>query len=96
MRVTTTGQLYPCLGGGERVDLRAALRSGDDAALDEAKDWQWYRHELLHGQIGRRFNLPTEINADDIEATFRNGELTLVLPKAEEVKPRSIEVKAVK
>ncbi len=39
MRVTTTGQLYPCLGGGERVDLRAALRQGDDnAALDAAMD----------------------------------------------------------
>ena len=81
------------INDGELV-IKADLRS--DAALDEAKDWQWYRHELLHGQIGRRLNLPTEINADDIEATFRNGELTLVLPKAEEVKPRSIEVKAVK
>ncbi|MFL0357078.1 GTP 3',8-cyclase MoaA [Erythrobacter sp. GH1-10] len=29
LRVTATGQLYPCLGGSERVDLRAALRSGD-------------------------------------------------------------------
>lgn len=39
MRVTTTGQLYPCLGGGERVDLRAALREdGSDAALDAAMD----------------------------------------------------------
>ncbi|MFU7527935.1 GTP 3',8-cyclase MoaA [Qipengyuania sp. ASV99] len=28
LRVTATGQLYPCLGGSERVDLRAALRSG--------------------------------------------------------------------
>ena len=39
IRVTTTGQLYPCLGGGERVDLRAALRSdGSEAALDAALD----------------------------------------------------------
>lgn len=39
VRVTATGQLYPCLGGGERVDLRAALRSGDpDAALADALD----------------------------------------------------------
>ena len=39
IRVTTTGQLYPCLGGGERVDLRAALRSDDpDAALGAALD----------------------------------------------------------
>lgn len=41
LRVTATGQLYPCLGGGEQVDLRAALRSdapeaGLAAALDEA------------------------------------------------------------
>ena len=39
VRVTTTGQLYPCLGGGERVDLRAALRNGGgDAGLQEAMD----------------------------------------------------------
>ena len=48
MRVTTTGKLYPCLGGGEEVDLRAALRSpgGDalDAALDEALAIKPERH----------------------------------------------------
>ncbi len=39
IRVTTTGQLYPCLGGGERVDLRAALRSDSpEARLEEALD----------------------------------------------------------
>jgi GTP 3',8-cyclase len=39
VRVTTTGQLYPCLGGGEMVDLRAALRSDEpDKALDMALD----------------------------------------------------------
>lgn len=41
IRVTATGQLYPCLGGIEQVDLRAALRSAEpesalNAALDEA------------------------------------------------------------
>ena len=39
LRVTAAGQLYPCLGGAERVDLRAALRSGEsEAALDRALD----------------------------------------------------------
>jgi GTP 3',8-cyclase len=39
IRVTATGQLYPCLGGTEQVDLRAALRSGDpDRALADALD----------------------------------------------------------
>lgn len=39
VRVTATGQLFPCLGGSEQVDLRSALRSCDpDGALDRALD----------------------------------------------------------
>lgn len=39
IRVTATGQLFACLGGNERVDLRTALRSADpEAALGEALD----------------------------------------------------------
>ncbi|MCB2088477.1 MAG: GTP 3',8-cyclase MoaA [Sphingomonadaceae bacterium] len=56
IRVTTTGQLYPCLGGGEMVDLRGALRSDDPerqlaAALDEAMRIKPERH---HFEIDRR------------------------------------------
>jgi HSP20 family protein len=78
----------------EELTIKAELRS--DAALDEAKEWSWYRHELYHGPMGRRIALPVAVQADKAEATFRNGELTLVLPKAEEVKPRSIKVQAAK
>jgi len=39
IRVTATGQLFACLGGNERVDLRAAMRSDDpDAALSDGLD----------------------------------------------------------
>ena len=49
VRVTATGQLFPCLGGGERVDLRAALRSVDpDAALDLALDQAMKIKPLRH------------------------------------------------
>lgn len=49
LRVTATGQLYPCLGGSERVDLRAALRSEEpqtslNRALDEAMTIKPERH----------------------------------------------------
>jgi cyclic pyranopterin phosphate synthase len=48
VRVTATGKLYMCLGHGERVDLRAALREGGpealDAALDEAMALKPLRH----------------------------------------------------
>lgn len=39
VRVTATGQMYPCLGGMEQIDLRAALRGDNpDVALSEALD----------------------------------------------------------
>lgn len=79
---------------GEELVIKAELRS--DSALDEAKGWSWYRHDLYHGPVGRNITLPTLIQSDNIEATFRNGELTLVLPKTEEVKPRNIKVKTAK
>jgi cyclic pyranopterin phosphate synthase len=62
IRVTATGQLYPCLGGGERVDLRAALRSGDPdgnlaVALDEAMRIKPERH---HFAVDRRGAAPAQ------------------------------------
>lgn len=38
VRVTATGQLYPCLGGTEAIDLRAPMRVGDEFAFDRALD----------------------------------------------------------
>ncbi|MGH6785753.1 MAG: GTP 3',8-cyclase MoaA [Novosphingobium sp.] len=51
VRVSATGQLYPCLGGTEQVDLRAALRSADPdgalaAALDQAMRTKPERHHF--------------------------------------------------
>ena len=56
IRVTVTGQLYACLGGRERVDLRAALRSDDaERALAEAIDLAMrIKPERHHFQIDRR------------------------------------------
>jgi len=57
LRVTATGQLYPCLGGGERVDLRAALRSDApeaklEAALNEAMMIKPERHHFRMEERG--------------------------------------------
>jgi cyclic pyranopterin phosphate synthase len=49
IRVTATGQLYPCLGGREQIDLRAALRSDrPDAALGDALDQAMKIKPLRH------------------------------------------------
>lgn len=57
IRVTATGQLYACLGGNERVDLRAALRSDDPdgalaAALDTAMRIKPERHHFAIEEPG--------------------------------------------
>ncbi|MDR7102446.1 GTP 3',8-cyclase MoaA [Croceicoccus sp. BE223] len=57
VRVTTTGQLYACLGGREQVDLRAAVRSADpgaaiDAALTEAMTIKPHRHAFAIREKG--------------------------------------------
>jgi GTP 3',8-cyclase len=58
MRVTATGQLYPCLGGGEMVDLRAALRSDAPeqalaAGLDQALRIKPERHHFAIDAMGQ-------------------------------------------
>ncbi|MEL7447015.1 MAG: GTP 3',8-cyclase MoaA [Pseudomonadota bacterium] len=67
LRVTATGQLYPCLGGGERVDLRAALRSSDPqgnllAALNEAMAIKPERHHFQIDKRGAEPHLPRHMS----------------------------------
>ena len=67
LRVTATGQLYPCLGGGERVDLRAALRSDAPeanlaAALDEALRIKPEKHHFRMDRRGADPALPRHMS----------------------------------
>lgn len=62
VRVTTTGQLYACLGGAENVDLRAALRSDDpNTRLAEALDLAMrIKPERHHFRIDERGAQPAQ------------------------------------
>lgn len=64
-----------------------------DAESEEAKNYKWLTRELGYGDISRSINLPNPIDADKVEATVENGVLTVTVPKAEEVRPKKIEVK---
>jgi|SRR5581483_8598808 HSP20 family protein len=55
----------------------------------------WHYRELASGQYHREITLPIAVNTDKIEATLENGLLTLRLPKAEEVKPKKIQIQTV-
>ncbi len=53
----------------------------------------WHFRELPYGQYHREITLPVAINTDKVEATLQDGYLTLRLPKADQVKPKKIQVK---
>ncbi len=50
--------------------------------------------EIRRGTVSRSLTLPNGLEADRASASFDNGSLTLRIPKAEEVKPRQIQIKA--
>jgi HSP20 family protein len=61
---------------------------------EEKKDRSWHIREHRWGSFERTLALPTDVKADKAVADFENGVLTITLPKAEEVKPKTITVKA--
>ncbi len=69
---------------------------GERKSEKEEKKENYYLSERDFGAFERRFNVPEGVNADKIEATLKNGVLTVRLPKKPEAqKPaKTIEVKA--
>jgi len=86
------------LPGMDKKDLKIAVENnllsikGERKAEFEEKDADCYRSERLFGTFQRTFSLPSRIKADAIRAEYKEGVLTVVLPKVEEVKPRQIEI----
>jgi HSP20 family protein len=57
------------------------------------KEGNYHRVERSYGSFERTFTIPGSIKSNDIDAQYNNGILTLTLPKAEEAKPKMIDVK---
>lgn len=51
-----------------------------------------HRRERSHGTFSRSVNLPQEIEPDKVQASYKLGVLEVMLPKAEEAKPRKIAI----
>lgn len=66
---------------------------GEKKREQTKEDRNYHRTERSYGTFMRSFTLPTSVRADKIEANYRNGILTINLPKVEEAKPKTIEVK---
>jgi len=87
------------LAGMNKEDIEISIHEGVLTLSGERKqdakynDTEVYRSERFLGRFQRTLTLPTLIDTEKVKATYTEGLLQLVLPKAEESKPKHIEVK---
>ncbi|MFN4216283.1 MAG: Hsp20/alpha crystallin family protein [Brevinematales bacterium] len=76
-----------------------SVKVDDDRLVVEAstvevgKEWRVIDTEFELGEYHREFRIGNKVNRENIEASYEDGILTIVLHKAENFKPRQIEVK---
>jgi HSP20 family protein len=85
------------LPGMRREDIEISLHDGTLTISGERKHESTNgdkaeRTERYVGSFRRSIALPTRVDANKVSATYRDGILTVTLPKAEEVKPKQIQV----
>ncbi|HXG37856.1 MAG TPA: Hsp20/alpha crystallin family protein [Bacteroidota bacterium] len=87
------------LPGVSKDDVKVTLESniltirGEKKQDRETKNENYHRLERTYGSFQRSFTLPSSVRSDKIEAVYKDGILTITLPKAEEAKPKLIDVK---
>ena len=87
------------LPGVNKDDVKLTLENniltirGEKKQEKETKKENYHRIERCYGSFQRSFTLPNAIKSERIDASFKDGILTVILPKAEEAKPKQIEVK---
>ncbi len=67
--------------------------SGERKFDKKDENTNYCRSERRYGTFKRSFQLTDQVIADKITASFKDGVLTVMVPKAEEVKPKEIEIK---
>lgn len=65
---------------------------GQQEKKNEIEDKNYYRKEIRSGSFYRAVQLPTRVKGDEANADYESGVLKITIPKAEEVKPKSIKV----
>jgi HSP20 family protein len=87
------------LPGVEADDLELTMEDGlltiqgERQFTGESSEEQFHRIERRYGAFRRSITLPAQVQAEQIQASFDNGVLQIVVPKAEEAKPKRIQVR---
>jgi HSP20 family protein len=86
------------LPGMKKEDIEVSLHdgalsiSGERKSEENHEDSEVYRAERFFGRFQRAVVLPAPVAADKIRAQYKDGILTVTLPKTEEAKPKKIDV----
>jgi HSP20 family protein len=87
------------LPGLEKDDVAVTLENsvltvtGERKRQEASADDKVYRNERFYGKFSRSLRLPDDVDAERIEAGFKNGVLRIAVSKKDEAKPRTIEIK---
>ncbi|HYN06087.1 MAG TPA: Hsp20/alpha crystallin family protein [Vicinamibacterales bacterium] len=82
-----------------KEDVKVAIEDGvltlegERKQEKEEKGKKFHRVERVYGKFVRRLALPMEVDAQKVAAEFKDGVLNVRMPKAENAKPRAIDVK---
>jgi HSP20 family protein len=88
------------LPGLKREDIEVSLHdgalsiSGERKSEEKVENAEVRRTERFVGRFQRTITLPSSVKGDKVSAQYKDGVLTVTLPKAEEAKPRQIQVSA--
>jgi HSP20 family protein len=77
-----------------RVENNLLTIRGERKFEKSVSEENFLRVERSYGAFSRSFSLPNTVNAEAIGAEYKNGVLTVTLPKREESKPRQVKVTA--
>jgi HSP20 family protein len=66
--------------------------SGSFTEEHETEEKGYLHRDLSRGAFHRSFTLPAAVKSDDAKAIFKDGVLTLTIPRTEEIKPRHVKV----
>ena len=84
--------------GMKKEDIKVSVQSniltitGERKHESETKNKTFHRVERSYGKFSRMITLPTDVDSDKVKANYKDGILSITLPKPEAVKPKHIDV----
>ena len=86
------------LPGITKEDIKVSVENGiltiegERKSEAEQKDKQYHRVERSYGRFVRSLNVGTHVDTSKIKANYKDGVLELIVPKAEETKPKTVDI----